>query len=153
MTGEPAPKGTSSNLHLRDMTPTDAAVYSRLMAVLGYPTSPDAARSRLEAILPDPDYHTFAVEWNGEVCGFVGVRLGRIYELDERIAQVLVLVVDEEMQGKGIGTALLDRAEAWAKEQSAVGVSLVSGNHRLEAHRFYERRGYDARGKVFRKQL
>ena len=129
------------------MTATDAAAYARLMAVLGYPTSPDAARSRIKAILPDPDYRTFVAERDGEVCGFVRVRLGRIYELDERVAQVLVLVVDEEMQGKKIGMALLNRAEAWAKEQGAVGVSLVGGNHRLEAHRFYERRGYDARGK------
>lgn len=138
---------------MRDMTMTDAAAYACLMAVLGYPTSTDAARSRIEAILPEPDYRSFVAEWDGKVCGLVGVRLGWIYELDERVAQVLVLVVDEGMQGKGIGTALLNRAEAWAKEQGTVGASLVSGDHRLGAHRFYERRGYDARGKVFRKQL
>jgi len=153
MTAEPAPKGVSPSFHLRDMTLTDAAAYARLITMLGYPTSPDAARSRIEAILPDPDYRTFVAEGDGKVCGLVGVRLGRIYELDERIAQVLVLVVDEGMQGKGIGTALLNCAEAWAQEQGAVGASLVSGDHRLGAHRFYERRGYDARGKVFRKQI
>ncbi|MGH2459189.1 MAG: GNAT family N-acetyltransferase [Chloroflexota bacterium] len=50
------------------------------------------------------------------------------------MAQVLVLVVDEGWQGKGIGSALLSLAEAWAKEQGAVGMYLVSGNDRVSAH-------------------
>lgn len=42
----------------------------------------------------------------------------------------------------GIGRALLDAVEQWAKADGAAGVRLVSGVERTEAHVFYRACGY-----------
>lgn len=138
---------------LRQATPADAAAYTRLMQVLGYPTTIGAARTRLDTIGRDSDYYTVVAEHRREVKGLLGLRRGWGYELDEPIVQMFVLVVDEESQGQGIGTALVQHAEEWARARGAAGISLVSGYHRLAAHRFYRHRGYEAHGHVFMKKL
>ena len=48
----------------------------------------------------------------------------------------------------------LDRPRpAEASSRGCLAVALTSGNHRHEAHAFYERRGYEATGKRFAKGL
>ena len=55
--------------------------------------------------------------------------------------------------GRGIGARLLDALEAEATSRGCLAVALTSGNHRHEAHAFYERRGYEATSKRFAKGL
>ena len=50
------------------------------------------------------------------------------------------LYVDTPAQGKGVGSALLDRAKALSPE----GLRLVTLEHNEQARRFYERRGFVA---------
>jgi GNAT superfamily N-acetyltransferase len=138
---------------LREATPADAAAYTRLMDVLGYPTTLASAQARLDTIRCDPGYHTVVAELKGEIKGLLGLRRGWAYEVDEPIVQMFVLVVDAESQGQGIGTALVQHAEEWARGLGAAGISLVSGYHRPAAHRFYEHRGYELHGHVFLKKL
>jgi glucosamine-phosphate N-acetyltransferase len=59
------------------------------------------------------------------------------------------LVVDEAHRGKGIGGELLQRAVELAKEAGCGKVELDSAFHREEAHRFYERQGFEKRGLIF----
>ena len=57
-------------------------------------------------------------------------------------AYVDVLVVAPEAEGQGVGRALLDHVEAWAREQGCLEVVLdvFAGNEAATA--FYERCGY-----------
>lgn len=59
------------------------------------------------------------------------------------------LVVDEAHRGKGIGGMLLQRAVELAREAGCGKVELDSAFHREEAHRFYERQGFENRGFIF----
>jgi hypothetical protein len=43
--------------------------------------------------------------------------------------------------------------ESWSKERGAQSLLLTSGNHRTEAHRFYETLGFSATGLRFIKRL
>ena len=52
------------------------------------------------------------------------------------------LVVAEEHRGQGIGKALLDQAETWAKERSLTSVWIRSNVVRQNAHDFYLKQGY-----------
>lgn len=140
-------------VHLREATPEDAVPLARLMGVLGYPTTPEAMRARLAAVGADPDYHTIIAEADGEVRGMVGLRRGVLYEADHPYIQMVALVVDAEYQGSGIGTVLVQEAEAWARAQGAATITLTSGKHRQPAHRFYERLGYELTGLRFVKKL
>lgn len=58
--------------------------------------------------------------------------------LGERVIDQLY--VDPKQQGRGVGTALLDRA----KEEAPDGLSLFTHQRNERARRFYERRGFRA---------
>jgi GNAT superfamily N-acetyltransferase len=45
-----------------------------------------------------------------------------------------------------VGRALVSTVERWARDQGASRLSLTSGLHRAEAHRFYEHLGYEEKG-------
>jgi GNAT superfamily N-acetyltransferase len=53
---------------------------------------------------------------------------------------VQFLAVPPEMRGKGAGTELLNRAEAWAREQGLIGIWLDT--FAFGAPKFYEQRGF-----------
>jgi GNAT superfamily N-acetyltransferase len=143
----------SPALTVRDATPRDASAVARLLGTLGYPASAETARRRLEAICSHPDYRTVVAEVDGEVRGLLGLRRGLVYESDDPHVNLLVIVVDEDFQGRGIGTTLIREAEAWARGQGARLISLTSGKHRVNAHRVYEHQGYEANGLRFVKRL
>ena len=51
-----------------------------------------------------------------------------------------LLVLPEAMRGRGLGTALMDQAEAAARSQGCIGVWLDTFS--FQARGFYEKRGY-----------
>jgi GNAT superfamily N-acetyltransferase len=71
------------------------------------------------------------------------------------LLRIMALVVDSRYQGRGIGKALVEEAEHWAKRQGAVAVALNSGNReqRQGAHRFYLKQGYVKKSVGFFKSL
>lgn len=68
---------------------------------------------------------------------------------------VLGIAVFPAFQGKGIGRALLQEIEHWAKATNASAVRLVSGESRMDAHTFYRRCRYGCskRQYNFKKQI
>ncbi len=60
----------------------------------------------------------------------------------EPYAEIGGLVVAAAARKLGIGRALMQAAEQWASDNDYRHVRLRSGNHRPEAHLFYERIGY-----------
>ncbi|GAA1409226.1 N-acetyltransferase [Glutamicibacter uratoxydans] len=56
--------------------------------------------------------------------------------------QIEAVRVDEELRGRGIGSAMIQWAVAEAKRRGAGLVQLTSDSARTEAHRFYERLGF-----------
>ncbi len=65
----------------------------------------------------------------------------------------MALAVEAEHRKQGIGSALMQTAEQWLAGRGARAIVLGSGNHRSEAHQFYEQLGYQATGKRFKKSL
>lgn len=58
-------------------------------------------------------------------------------------AHLEVLVVAAGAEGRGVGGALLQRAEAEARENGALSISLNVFANNVRARRVYERAGYD----------
>jgi GNAT superfamily N-acetyltransferase len=71
------------------------------------------------------------------------------------ISLVQVLVVDQTYRGRGTRRAMMAAAEAQAIEQGFTSVALTSHVARAEAHRFYEKLGYQpmATSHLFRKSI
>lgn len=58
------------------------------------------------------------------------------------MANILGLAVAADYRRQGIGSALLKRAEEWARENGASSMRLNSGESRKQAHKFYRAQGY-----------
>lgn len=139
---------------VRDAGVADATGLARLMGVLGYPTTEEAMRGRMERIVADPGFATFLAEDGaGRAVGMVGVMVGLSYNFDAPYARIIALVVDEAARGTGVGAALVARAEQWARAAGAGAIHLTTAMHRDGAHAFYERVGYQATGLRFHKRL
>ncbi len=48
-------------------------------------------------------------------------------------------------EGRGIGTALLDKIESLAKQKNCKRLWLITTNDNVDALRFYQKRGYEIR--------
>ena len=58
------------------------------------------------------------------------------------MANILGIAVSADFRRQGIGSALLKRAEEWARENGASSMRLNSGESRKQAHEFYRALGY-----------
>lgn len=58
------------------------------------------------------------------------------------MANILGIAVAADFRRQGIGSALLKRAEEWARENGASSMRLNSGESRKQAHEFYRAHGY-----------
>ncbi len=58
------------------------------------------------------------------------------------MANILGIAVSADYRRQGIGSALLKRAEEWARENGASSMRLNSGESRKQAHEFYRTQGY-----------
>jgi GNAT superfamily N-acetyltransferase len=136
----------AAGFSVREAILADAPAISSLVTELGYPTTPAQMRERLTGLLGDPHYVTFVAELDDSLLGLAGGGLSRYFEKDGACARLVVLVVSAAHQALGVGSALVGAFEQWATAKGAVDVVVNSGSQRVEAHRFYERRGYRITG-------
>ncbi|HEV2291905.1 MAG TPA: GNAT family N-acetyltransferase, partial [Gemmatimonadales bacterium] len=69
------------------------------------------------------------------------------------IGRVTALVVDESVRGSGVGAEMMEEAERILREDGAGLLELTSNMRRVDAHRFYERLGYQKTSFRFAKEL
>jgi ribosomal protein S18 acetylase RimI-like enzyme len=130
---------------VRPATPRDLEALVRLLDVLfslEADFTPDAERQRrgLGALLADPARGVVLVaERGGLVAGMVTGQV--LVSTAEGGPAVLAedLVVEEAARGLGLGRALLDALEHWARARGANRVQLLVDEENLEALAFYRR--------------
>lgn len=108
--------------------------------------SPPPARKFIADMLTSGNGAFLLAEAAGEVIGFATVRVGNApdepYLQPARVAFVDSLGVPEAWQGRGAGRALMNAAEAWAREHGAERLHLNVWEFNEGAIAFYERLGY-----------
>lgn len=133
----------------------DVEAIARLAGELGYPSTAAEVRERLEALTADLQHALLvAVDRNGAVVGWIQLSEERSVVGDPR-AEITGLVVDAGFRSAGVGRALVDQGEAWARARGLATIGLRSNIIRERAHQFYLRLGYKVTKsqKVFRKSL
>jgi GNAT superfamily N-acetyltransferase len=126
-----------------------------LCTQLGYPSSEDEVRARLAGIEAAPEHALWVAEAaEGKLAGFLNAFVMRNIDTDTR-AEIAALVIDDAHRSRGVGKLLIERAEAWARENGCKTIGLRSNVIRERAHVFYERLGYEhyKTQKAFRKTL
>jgi GNAT superfamily N-acetyltransferase len=112
-------------------SPRDPAAFDRFFS--------DLQRGRL---LSEPGAEAFVATIDGEACGLVAVHPDEDYFTGHPRAYVDILVVAREAEGQGVGRALMDHVEGWARDRAfrEVVLDVFAGNPGAIA--FYERQGY-----------
>jgi GNAT superfamily N-acetyltransferase len=125
----------------------DAQAIADLGAQLGYAATRQQIATRLAGIESEGASRVLVAEDGaGRVVGWLHIAT-RTQLTEDACAEILGLIVDESARGGGIGQALMDAAEAWARASGCAHVRVRSRRERERAHRFYERTGYE-RNKV-----
>jgi ribosomal protein S18 acetylase RimI-like enzyme len=140
-------------IDVRIATIADAEQVARLVSALGYATSSTQMCKRLESILPDEDYATLVAADRERIVGFIGTRVGPLYESDGHYGQIMALAVATEYQRRGIGRTLMHAAESMLMARGVCMLVVTSGNQRSDAHAFYEKTGYSFTGRRYKKRV
>jgi GNAT superfamily N-acetyltransferase len=140
---------------IREAEKKDAADLSRLMNTLGYPSTEEEMSKRMHIILQQENYMTYVYEEESVCTGMIGMTYSVAYHTDDPHVRVIAFVVDESKQGVGIGRALMEQAESWAKFRNAKTLMLNSGNRseRENTHEIYKHYGFTGSATGFYKKI
>ena len=128
---------------VRDYTPNDAAAFRdlNLAWVEAFFTVEDEDRAQLE----DPNTHIFdkggailIAEYEGEAVGTVGLVPGH----HEGMLELIKMSARSDIQGKGIGRALMDAAIEKAREMGASQIWLETNTSPEAALALYRKSGF-----------
>ena len=111
-------------------------------------------RALIEALdHPAADRDLFVAELDGARAGCLLMWTLEDYFAHLRHSHVSVLAVTRDAEGLGVGRALMDRAERWARERGhhRITLSVFEGNER--ARGLYERAGFSSEMRRYVKQL
>lgn len=108
---------------------------------LGYNCHAELIKERIEKLDSDRE-RVFVAVADDRVVGFVHAeKFNTLYY--ESMVNIQGLAVAKEYCKNGLGRALMDSVENWARECNVSLIRLNSGFERKEAHGFYRAIGYD----------
>ncbi|MBL9065414.1 MAG: GNAT family N-acetyltransferase [Sphingopyxis sp.] len=115
----------------------------RTREIVSDPVDP-AYVAGFEAITADPNQHLVVAELDDKIVGTMQLSyLPGIQFRGGWRQQVEAVRVDSRIRGQGLGRRMMDWAIDQARQRGCMIVQLSSQNDRKDAHRFYERLGFD----------
>ncbi len=117
----------------------DAPAVALLSGQLGYETTSEEMRQRIEA-LPS-DHLALVACLNTEIVGWIEAEVAHHLQSPPH-ALITGLVVKDGVRSLGIGRRLCSEVERWTLQQGLDTVRVTSRSTRERAHRFYLREGY-----------
>ncbi|GAB2770541.1 N-acetyltransferase family protein [Streptomyces sp. NPDC054796] len=118
------------------------------------PDEPAVYRAAFDRLDKDPNQHLVVAERDGATVGTL--QLTVIPGLSRRgstRALIEAVRVHTDARGDGLGTRLIEWAIEESRRQGCVLVQLTSDATRVDAHRFYERLGFEASHLGFKMML
>ena len=130
--------------------PAVLAIYAQPGVDDGAKLGIEEARAILARFAHYPDYTLYVVERGGAVVGtFAMLIMDNLGHLGAPSAVVEDVAVLPELQGSGIGQAMLRAAFAKAQAKGCYKVALSANMKRERAHTFYEQLGFARHGYSF----
>lgn len=125
---------------IRVATISDASAIASLVIELGYQVTEAEMASRIPKLLHQSSA-VFVSELDGIIAGWLHVCLVRRL-MAEPFAEIGGLVVGKKFRRRGVGTALVEAAQRWAREQSITQLRVRTNQVREDAKAFYEDIGF-----------
>ncbi|WP_227394634.1 GNAT family N-acetyltransferase [Jeotgalibacillus aurantiacus] len=98
----------------------------------------------IERISKDEDSSFFVSEIDGQLAGFLAV-IGNSVKRKQHAAMVVV-GVDADYRGQGVGTKLFDHLSEWAKHKGLKRLELTVIKHNDAAYHLYRKQGFKVEG-------
>jgi predicted N-acetyltransferase YhbS len=127
---------------IRAAAAEDAPAMERLIGQLGYEATAAEVAGRLGEMEREGRL-VLVAELEGEVVGCLSTSVMRVLHRPAPVGRISMMVVDEAVRSRGIGAELVRAAERALKASGCYMVEVTSHVRRTDAHRFYERLGYE----------
>ena len=124
---------------IRAARPEDAEQIAPLLGQLGYPSTAEQVRARLQRV------NALVAERDWRILGLAATHLRHNLERDATTCRLTALVVDEPARGQGIARALMDAVIADAERLGCERVEVTLRPHRNEAEALYRSLGFEDR--------
>lgn len=129
--------------HIRPAHMNDVDVIACLLAELGTRHNVTELKPRIHT---GGDKAMFVALLDTLPVGVIEVQLSDMLHLNKKFARITTLVVGPWARRKGVGSALVEAAAAWAKDTYCAGLELTTPLNTAEAHDFYEALGFNISG-------
>ena len=129
-------------MSIRKADTEDAAAICKISSEdLGYECNTELVFEHLKQLDGSREI-VFVAEIDNVVVGYIHAE---IYNLlyHETMVNILGIAVSSDYRRHGVGRALMECVERWAKELEISMMRLSSGGGRKEAHAFYRKMGFD----------
>ena len=130
------------NYRIRAALTDDSPQLAVLIGELGYLSTKGFIQEKLAQLSAIPGTKIFVADYDGKVIGLLSFSILPLLHLDEGLGRITALVVASQFKGRGIGKSLVVKAEAFAWNNRCGRIEITSGEHRADAHAFYEAIGY-----------
>lgn len=135
---------------IRSAQESDADKVLALVGRLGHvvPVQESAFRESFAQVLSDaPRTLVHVAEVDGEIAGYALTTINRLLYTNGPSAQLQEIVVDDTLQTKGVGTALVRAVEQACEEHGVTQLTVAS----RRAGGFYDRLGYTQQAEYMRR--
>ncbi len=152
---------TVENLIIRTAREDDLPALAAIFAadeIGGHGDTAESAQpdylAAFRAIEVSPSETLYVAELDGEVVGtFQTAILTKLVGRGAKSMVIEAVQTRADMRGRGIGAAMINYCLDEARRQGLKAAQLTSNMARLDAHRFYERLGFEKRHLGFRMKL
>jgi GNAT superfamily N-acetyltransferase len=137
---------------IRRAQPIDAAAIRDLIAQLDY-DSPASLGEKIRRLSAHPDEVLLVYELDTEVVAFLSLHFIPQIAVAGDFARISYFAVKDSARSHGIGQQLEAHITRLARERNCDRIEVHCHTRRADAHRFYERQGYEESPKYFIKRL
>jgi len=138
---------------IRKATKHDAAAIRDLLEQLDYPTANGFIEDKLESIINHPDQVLLVYTLENKVAAFISIHFVPQIAMPGDFAVISYFSVDKTARGNGIGKEMEDYCTMLALDRKCDRIHVHCHSRRIEAHKFYERQGYEESRKYYVKKL
>jgi GNAT superfamily N-acetyltransferase len=140
-------------IEVRKAITADYDAIAGLLEQLGYPTTSAQVPARLDRLTGDGRATVFVAQREGKVVGLATVHVLSVLNRNRDVAWLTALVVDASIRKSGIGRALVEAVESFARQAGCERLSVTTHEQLTDAHAFYLGVGLQQTGRRFGKML
>lgn len=93
--------------------------------------------------IASPNITYFLAEQDGKPVGMVSCHIQPLLHHAALVSEIQEMYVEPEYRSQKVGNALMEHVTAFARQEGAIQMEVTSRATREQAHRFYQREGFE----------